>query len=83
MRIDFYKFQCFSIGYPYDVCKRTLAEAKKAYKQMKYKGYRLNSAIYGCTRADDSIFLSFTLWYEDEFCFGRPTLTYMGEKYLK
>lgn len=45
MRIDFYRFQCFSIGYPYDVCKRTLAEAKKAYRQMKFKGYRLNSAI--------------------------------------
>lgn len=83
MKVDFYKFQCFSIGYPYDVCKKTLTEAKEVYRQMKFKGYRLSCFIYGCTEEDSSIFLTFTPWWEEDYSFGRTIHTYLGEKYLK
>ena len=53
---------CLTTDNPYDVCKRTLAEAKEVYRQMKFKGYRLSCSIHGCTKDDDSVFLTFTPW---------------------
>ena len=78
VRIDYYKFAVYE---PYKFggeCYRTLREAKQAYVKHLQKGHRVGCQILGCTLKDDSIFLTFTLWYSDVQAFGRTELTNIG-----
>ena len=77
-RIDYYKFDVFM---PYKLGGeryRTLHKAKAAYMKHLQQGHRTGCNILGCTKKDDSIFLTFTPWYGDEQAFGRTELTNIG-----
>ncbi len=79
MKVDFYQFEVFN---PYrfgGVRYKTLQQAKSAYMAHLGKGDRVGSGIYGCTKADDSIFLTYTPWFVDVRAFGRTLLTNIGE----
>lgn len=77
-KVDYYKFGVYE---PYKFggeCYRTLGEAKRAYLKHLQQGHRLGCDIVGCTKQDDSIFLTFTPWYSDVKAFGRTALTNIG-----
>lgn len=75
IRIDYYRFGVYD---PYQFsgeCYRTLREAKAAYIKHLHQGHRVGCDILGCILKDDSIFLTYTLWYSDVKTFGRTKLT--------
>lgn len=77
-KIDYYKFDVYD---PYKCggeCHRTLREAKAAYLEHLQQGHRVSCDILGCILKDDSIFLTYTLWYSDVKTFGRTKLTRIG-----
>ena len=77
-KIDYYKFGVFEPYQHGGECHRTLREAKQAYLSHLWQGHNIGCNIYGCTLKDDSIFLTFTLWYSDVKAFGRTELTNIG-----
>lgn len=77
-KIDYY---CFSVFQPYKVnaeCHKTLYAAKQAYLEHRSKGHKLGCTIYGHSRKDDCVSLTYTPWYSDTLSFGKTELTYMG-----
>lgn len=77
-RVDFYKFYVYEPYKPCGECHRTLREAKQAYIKHLRQGHRVGCDILGCTLKDDSIFLTYTSWYNDEGAFGRTELSSVG-----
>ena len=77
-KINYYKFDVYE---PYKFggeCHRTLREAKAVYMKHLRQGHRVDCYILGCTLKDDSIFLTYTLFYSDVKAFGRTKLTKIG-----
>ncbi len=78
VKVDYYKFSVFE---PYKIGgerHRTLREAKAACMKHLRQGHCVDCDILGCTKKDDSIFLTFTPWYSDVQAFGRTKLTHIG-----
>lgn len=83
MRIDYYKFDCFN-PYVFGGLKfPTLRDAKHAYCNHLKKGHRLGQMIYGFTKKDDCVFLSYTPFWSDCKTFGKTKLTWAGENNIR
>lgn len=81
VRIDYYMFDVL-VPYRFGGERhRTLREAKTAYKKHLNKGHRVGCMIYGCTKTDDCVSLTFTPWYEDTMNFGKTKVTNIGRIY--
>ncbi len=79
-RIDYYSFDVFE---PYkfnDESYKTLRSAKIAYRKHLAKGHRVSNMIYGRTRKDECIMLSYTPYWRDAQCFAQTRLTNIGKQ---
>lgn len=79
MKIDYYTFYA-----EYQGKKRwefkTLSRAKRAFLFLIQKGVYFNAhCIYGETKEDEDVPLSYTLYYYDIHGFGKTKLTNRGE----
>lgn len=82
-RVDYYSFDVFE---PYKFngeSYKTLRGAKSAYRKHLAKGHRVSNTIYGRTRKDESISLSYTTYWSDAQCFSQTKLTNIGKQYEK
>lgn len=78
-KIDYYMFDVHN---PYRCggdCYKTLGEAKIAYIGHIKLGHIIGSDIYGKSKKDDCVALTYTPWFSDLKSFGRTKLTWIGE----
>lgn len=78
MRVEYYSYNKFSGGYPYERDFLTLREAKRSYLMDRNAGAELSNCIYGKTSQDESIYITYVPFYSDTRSFGRAKLTMVG-----
>ena len=79
MKIDYYSFYAEYKGKKRWAFK-TLSRAKREFLFLIQKGVYFNAhCIYGKTKEDEDIVLSYTLYYYDTHSFGKTKLTNCGE----